>query len=101
MSDDRRLRWAPKLRTDRLIRLYEANAAGLLDPQLVDDVGWRLWGRLADVVLVSKGRVRCPDCRKEFQVRIAGQSNDIPVDCPGCGWSISAKEWTAAGSTRI
>ena len=38
------------LPSGKLIRLYEANAAGLLDDDLVDDVGWRLWERLSDVV---------------------------------------------------
>jgi hypothetical protein len=50
------------LRTDRLIRLYESDAAGMLDADLVDDVGWRLWERLSDVLRVNRGDVRCPAC---------------------------------------
>jgi len=42
-----RIRWAPNLRTDRVVALCEANAAGLLDDALMDEVGWRLWERLA------------------------------------------------------
>ncbi|HZU71912.1 MAG TPA: hypothetical protein VE990_04000 [Acidimicrobiales bacterium] len=47
MDSGLRIRWAPNLRTDRVVALCEANAAGLLDDALMDEVGWRLWERLA------------------------------------------------------
>ncbi len=77
----------------KLIRLYEADAAGLVDDELLDDVGWRLWERLADVVRVTAGRVRCPVCGEEFQVRSPGRSADERVRCPGCDWSVTPREW--------
>lgn len=95
VRDDRRIRWAPKLRTDRLVQLYAGNAAGLLDPELVDEVGWRLWERLADVLRVTEGRVRCT-CGTELQVRVHGESEDTQRRCPSCGWSITAREWHAS-----
>jgi hypothetical protein len=87
-----RIRWAPSLPAQRLVRLYEANALGIADDELVDDVGWRLWERLSDVLRVSAGRVRCPGCGTEFQVRGAG-GDDIPVDCPGGDWSVTPRVW--------
>jgi hypothetical protein len=74
------------LRTDRLIRLYESDAAGMLDADLVDDVGWRLWERLADVRRVNRGDVRCPSCAAELHVGETG------VVC-ACGWSVTAEEY--------
>lgn len=93
VPDPSKIRWAPMLPTAKLIRLYEANAAGLLDDELLDDVGWRLWDRLSDVVRVTRGRVHCPDCRAEFQVRERNREPDQPVPCPTCGWSITSRAW--------
>jgi hypothetical protein len=77
----------------KLIRLYEANAAGLLDDELLDDVGWRLWERLSDVVRVTNGRVRCPGCEAEFLVRSPDRGRDDVVPCPGCDWTITDRAW--------
>jgi ribosomal protein L37AE/L43A len=84
----------------KLIRLYEVNAGGLLDDQLVDDVGWRLWDRLSDVVRVTEGRVRCPACTTEFPVRAAGRSADEVVPCPRCNWSVTPAAWHASWRHR-
>lgn len=81
------------LATAKLVRLYEANAAGLLDDELLDDVGWRLWDRLSDVVRVTAGRVRCPVCGAEFQVRGRGRPPDEVVGCPGCDWATTPADW--------
>ncbi len=75
------------------MRLYEANATGLIDDELVDDVGWRIWERLSDVIRVSSGRVRCPVCGTEFEVRARGRSEDDLVQCSGCEWSVTPRAW--------
>lgn len=99
MGGQDRIRWAPKLRTDRLVRLYESNAGGTLDAELVDEVGWRLWERLSDVILVTRGRVRC-ECGTEFQVQIPGEPNDTPRRCPKCGWTTTTLDWHASWEHR-
>jgi hypothetical protein len=73
------------LRTDRLIRLYESDAAGMLDADLVDDVGWRLWERLSDVLRVNRGDVRCPSCGTDLHVEA--------VTTCGCGWTVTAEAY--------
>lgn len=88
-----RIRWAPTLPSHKLVRLYEQNAAGMLDDELVDDVGWRLWDRLSDVVRVTDGRVRCPGCATEFQVRARDRDPDEPVQCPGGDWAVTPRAW--------
>jgi ribosomal protein L37AE/L43A len=60
---------------------------------LLDDVGWRLWDRSSDVVRVTTGRVRCPVCATELQVRAVGRAADEVVPCPGCGWSVTGAAW--------
>jgi hypothetical protein len=88
------------LSSSKLIRLYEANAVGVLDDELVDDVGWRLWERLADVVRVSNGRVRCPVCGTELQVRVSGRQPDDVVRCQGCEWAVTPRKWHESWENR-
>jgi hypothetical protein len=88
------------LATHKLVGLYEANAVGLVDDELLDDVGWRLWERLRDVVLVTNGRVRCPTCGVEFQVRAPDHPVDDPVPCPGCDWRVTPRAWHRSWENR-
>ena len=93
VSLELRIRWAPMQPSGKLVRLYEQNAAGLVDDELVDDVGWRLWERLSDVLRVTGGRVRCPGCGAEFQVRGPGRGVDEAVPCPSGDWSVTPGAW--------
>jgi len=88
-----RIRWAPKLRPDKLIRLYKSDAAGILDEELLDDVAWTLYLRVRDVLRVSDSRVVCPVCATEFAVRWLGQDPRTVSLCPTCGWTITAGEY--------
>ena len=78
-----KIRWAPRLQPQLLQRLYQADAAGLVDLELCEDVGLRLYERCRTFVLVSRGEVECPSCGALFAVSPAGNST-----CPneGCGW---------------
>jgi hypothetical protein len=100
MELDGRIRWAPMLPAHELVALYEADAQGLLDDDLLDDVGWRLWERLVDVLLVSDGRVRCPGCGTELQVRAPGRDPDEVVACPGGDWQVTPRAWHASWRHR-
>jgi hypothetical protein len=84
----------------KLVRLYEANAAGLLDEDLLDDVGWRLWERLSDVIRVTSGRVLCPGCGTELQVRVPNQEPDTIVGCPNGDWEITPRAWHKSWENR-
>jgi hypothetical protein len=76
-----------------IVRLYESDAKGLRDEDLVDDVGWRLAARCHDVVLVSDGKVVCPVCGSTFAVPWIGEPDERASACPGCGWSVTAGEY--------
>jgi hypothetical protein len=95
-----RIRWAPMLPTPKLVRLYETDAAGRLDDDLLDDVGWRIWERLTDVIRVTSGRVRCPICGTELQVRAEGRDPDTPVACPNADWSVTTRDWHRSWAHR-
>lgn len=96
-----RLRWAPKLAQHRIRRLYEDDARGIIDPELVEDVGWRLWARSESILLVSRGQVRCPRCQSVFTVASFAGGTPVPSDeagfvsCPTlqCGWRTTADSY--------
>lgn len=87
-----KIRWAPPLPLHKLVRLYESDAAGCVDGELLNDVAWSLYARCVDVVLVSRGLVRCPECVTEIRVAMPGTSNR-PSTCPTCAWSVTWDEY--------
>jgi len=92
----KRLRYAPKLPLALVARLYRSDALVRRDQELLDDVGWRLYVRCRDVLLVSDSRAACPECRTAFEVPWIGQPEERPATCPGCGWRVTAGEYHAS-----
>ena len=87
--------YAPKVPVGWIVRLYRADALGQRDEELVDKVGWRIYARCKDVVMVTASRLACPVCGSEFEVPWIGQPEDRVSTCPGCGWSITAGAYHA------
>ncbi len=94
--------WALPVRQDRLRRLYEADARGIADEALTDDVGLALYLRCRSILTVMEaagGRVACPRCaRSGAQSVILRAGKDLSpaskaevLRCTACGW------WTTWG----
>lgn len=89
MNEFSRIRWAAPLRPLLLKRLYDADAAGIRDIELCDEVGISLYVRCRTFSLVSRHEVECPECRTIFPVTVSEQSY-----CPGdeCDWQTTHSE---------
>ena len=84
-------------------RLYESEAAGIIDEELLDDVGTALWLRCRDIVAVleaREGRVRCHRCARQRRHTIIhrelgrkGDSRDEVLVCPVCSWQLTWGEY--------
>ena len=64
-GDSRKIRWAPRVRPDKLRQLYLSDARGLLDLELLEDVGINLYCRCESILVVSdaaEGKVVCVLC---------------------------------------
>ena len=106
-----RIRWAPKVRPDKIRRLYEQDARGIVDDELIDDVGLTLHARCRSITLVNAGQVACPRCRTVFKVTrtYRERAKDEPAHdpstiahCPNpeCGWETTVGQWSASWRHR-
>jgi ribosomal protein L37AE/L43A len=87
------LRWAPRVPQEMIRSLYELDAQGIYDEELLTEIGWRLKARCESFIAAveaSKGRAPCPRCGA--LIAHTSQPDEILV-CPGCGWSLSWKEY--------
>ncbi len=102
--------WAPRVSKTKVRRLYESDAKGILDEELLDDVDVTLWLRcrsILDVAEAKQGRVRCQRCE------LAGRETIIQrpilrreeqeawtIVCPACGWTVPWKEFVRSFKKR-
>jgi hypothetical protein len=87
---DGEIRWAPKVPQWQIRRLYETDAQGIIDDDLIDKVGWGLWDRCDSILTVTAahyGHVRCPSCDTVIERQHRGATDEL-ITCPTCGWSI-------------
>ena len=87
---DGRLRWAPKVARRDIERLYQGQADGLLDEELLDEVAFAFYARCQSILTVTEaalGRVTCARCgalmpRDDWD-------KDQLLTCQECGWSVT------------
>ncbi len=101
-------RWAPKVSTAKIQRLYLSDANGMVDEELIDEVGWALWSRCESILTVTSafyGRVICPACAVVIEhpsASAAAREHRMPwhdediLECGSCGWQLP---WTAYHQT--
>jgi hypothetical protein len=87
-----RFRWSPKLSRQTVKRLYESDARGLEDEELVDEVGYTLYARCLqgrdERRLIESGRLKCHSCGEIHAVK--GMA--VPVECP-CGQTYLFRDY--------
>jgi len=95
-------KWAPKVAQAKIRRLYIADAEGMIDEDLIKEVGWALWSRCDSILTVTAahhGRVICPICG-EFITHPSrsaetGGEKDCPwqdedvLQCGNCAWQVT------------
>jgi len=104
------IRWPGRVTKERLRRLYLSEAAGLLDEELLDEVGITLYLRCQAILDIeraqSEGLVRCPRCQRqgrETWLRREHASREQPeplLTCGLCGWALSWREYAASYRRR-
>jgi hypothetical protein len=81
--------WSPRLKQHLIRRLYENDAVGIRDEDLLNEVGWGLLARCESFITAveaSHGRIRCPDC--SATVLHDGRPESM-LHCANCGWEVA------------
>ncbi len=85
--------WAPRVKPYLIRRLYESDAQGRLDDELLETVGWGLYSRcdsFLQACQARQGRLPCPACGT---VILLGSYPKGIIHCPSCGWECSARAY--------
>lgn len=88
-----RIQWAPRVTCQKVLRLYQKDAQGIRDEELIDDVGYGLLARCESIRIVSdayRGRIECPQCSALVTEDGQGPSRDKQhlFHCRECGWQM-------------
>ena len=84
--------WAPRVSQQEIRRLYETDARGIYDEDLINEVGYGLLARCQSSLTAAEavaGRALCPRCARV--VTHAGRSSDL-LSCK-CGWELTWGEY--------
>jgi hypothetical protein len=75
--------WAPRVAQRMIRRLYETDAQGIYDLDLIDEVGYGLLARCESFITANRaraGELPCPECGETVQ-------REEMLHCP-CGWTL-------------
>lgn len=80
--------WAPRIARDKIKRLYENEAKGILDEDLLNDVAYSLYARCESIIIATSAKhkkVICPVCKSHI---IRGNDRYEIIACPSCKWTV-------------
>jgi hypothetical protein len=92
MSGADELRYARRVRPDKIRRLYTLDAKGIVDDELIDEVGYAMFARCQSIRVATRahaGKATCPRCRS----RIDHQWDKAAALRCACGWETTWGEY--------
>jgi hypothetical protein len=87
--------WSPRIPKFKIRRLYELDAKGIYDDELIDDVGYTLLSRcksFLEAIMAVKGQAPCPICSC---VVMHNGNKEEKLLCEKCGWELTWGEYFA------
>jgi hypothetical protein len=84
--------WAERVPQRKIQQLYEVDARGVYDDDLLDEVGWALYARCDSFVAATgawSGRARCHGCGEALLRTDPQPDGSDMLHCEKCGWSVS------------
>jgi hypothetical protein len=83
------IKWSPRVSQQKIRLLYENDAKGIIDEELLDDVAFSFFIRCQDIITVtdaSLGKLKCIKCGNIIYHK--WQKNKI-LRCENCSWEIT------------
>lgn len=99
MPDHAKFHWAERVSRRDIQRLYESDAQGMLDEDLLDQVHFAIHARVLDMFEVREaqqtGRVRCRQCGEYLThfFRMGSRHKPNVLKCEQCGWQTTCGEF--------
>lgn len=99
MIDQDKFHWAKKVSRRDIQRLYESDARGMLDEELLDEVHYAIYVRVRDMFEVREaqqhGRVKCRNCGEPVPQPywFGGRNKNNVLKCKACGWETTCGEF--------
>lgn len=90
VDSNRKMQWAKKVSHVKIRKLYENDAKGIIDDELIDEVGYGLYARCESILIVTEahfGKVKCPCCNN-IVLRICLSNKEEIIKCNLCSWEI-------------
>jgi hypothetical protein len=85
--------WAPRVPQHKIRQLYELDAQGIYDEELIQEVGYALRARCQSFIEACQawaGCARCPVCGA--QIPHTGDKAEV-LRCGACGWALTWGEY--------
>jgi len=92
------IQWARRVKPEKIRRLYTLDAKGIVDEDLIDEVGYAMYARCHSIRVATRahaGKAMCPRCRGDVlrsDPDWRTWRKDEPLACP-CGWSTTWGEY--------
>lgn len=83
------IRWPSRVPKRKIKQLYETDAKGIYDEELIDEVGLALYARCESFITAveaHRGRATCPRCRTIIPHNWRKAARLL---CEGCGWETT------------
>lgn len=99
MTERDKFQWAKRVSRKAIQRLYESDARGLLDEDLLDEVHLAIHARVCDMFEVRDaqklGRVKCRACGAPVPqpYRMGSPNKNNLLRCEACGWQVTCGEY--------
>lgn len=99
VPDHNKFHWARRVSRRDIQRLYESDARGMLDEDLLDDSHFVIHVRVTDMFEVREaqqtGRVKCRSCGAYVPqpYRMGSRNKGNILQCELCGWQVTCGEY--------
>jgi hypothetical protein len=86
-------RWARRVSRDKIQRLYTLDAKGIVDDELIDEVGYAMHARCESIRIATEAHMGRAACRRCGAVIRHRWEKERPLVCPECGWETTWGEY--------
>ncbi len=88
--------WASRVNPILIRRLYQTDARGIVDEELIDAVGFALYARCESILQATEahaGHIICPECGTLVKRDGGPWLKDAILECAQCGWQVPWEEY--------